>query len=230
MTKNILEIEGLTKRYRGRPAIDQLHLRVERGSIWGIVGPNGSGKTTLFSILAGLRKQDEGSFKFEYQSNNSDTPLLGVVLDEGCFYHDFSARKNLLISAAIKGVNVERVDHLLKQWELHNTGNKPFSQFSYGMRKRLEIADALLTDPEIIIMDEPINGLDPEGIRYVRELIGRLQDEGKTLLVSGHYLQELEKVCTHFLVLREGKAVFSGTKSDLSLKHGQLENLFDSRL
>jgi ABC-type multidrug transport system ATPase subunit len=221
----------LSKSYGSQKALQTLSWKVSPGTVWGIVGPNGSGKSTLFSLLLGLKKPDQGEALVLGKSPEEiERNKLGAIMDEGSFYQDSSARHNLMISAMIKQVDKSRVDELLNKLSLDQTGDKAFSKFSYGMRKRLEVADALLTDPDLYIMDEPINGLDPEGIRFVRDLITQLNAKGKTILVSGHYLDELERVCTHYLVLSKGQQTFQGTRQELEQKHGKLENLFGGGL
>lgn len=231
MNEFILETKDLGKSYGSQPALQALSWKVSPGTVWGVVGPNGSGKSTLFSLLLGLKSQDTGqAWVMGSLAKELEKGKVGAIMDEGSFYHDSSARYNLRISALIKQVNKERVEELLTKLGLDQTGEKAFSKFSYGMRKRLEVADALLTDPDLYIMDEPINGLDPEGIRFVRDLISQLHARGKTVLVSGHYLDELEKVCTHYLVLSKGREVFQGSKDEMEAKHGKLENLFGGGL
>lgn len=228
--ENIISVNQLTKRYGKQVALDSASFELEKNQVLGVVGPNGSGKTTMFSILLGLRKASSGTFSI----CGSDDPesvrnRVGVILDQGNFYQGFSAKKNLTISAMTKGVDLDKVDELLERVGLGNTGNKAFKTFSYGMKKRLEIADALLSDPELIIMDEPTNGLDPEGVIFIRELIINLQKEGKTIMLSSHYLEEIQKVCTHFLILRSGKILFHGTKEAVNETYENLESALTNK-
>lgn len=223
----VIEVEKVSKRYGREQVLNQVSFSVEAGQVLGVVGPNGSGKTTLFGIILGLRDSEEGTVKILGSDDlQSVKGKIGIAMDQGSFYHAYSARKNLSLTALTKGVKPERIDEVLEEVELSHTGSKAYKKFSYGMKKRLEIADALMHEPELYILDEPTNGLDPEGIIFIRDLITKLSKEGKTVVVSSHYLQEIEKVCTHILMLRRGVVTFYGTTSELREKHGDLEGLF----
>jgi len=231
MSDVILRTHQLTKKYGHQAAVDNVSFTVEGGQIVGVIGPNGSGKTTLFSMLLGIRKATSGSMDLFGRSNPEEVRKeMAAIMDQANFYLHLSARENLTISAMTKGVPLEKVDLLLHDVGLENTGNKAFKSFSYGMMKRLEIADALLTDPQLIIMDEPTNGLDPEGILFIRQLILDLKAKGKTVIISSHYLDEIEKVCTHFLILGGGKCIFHGTKEAVKENYETLESAFVKRL
>jgi ABC-2 type transport system ATP-binding protein len=224
---NVIEVDKVSKHYGGEQVLNQVSFSVAPGQVLGIVGPNGSGKTTLFGVMLGLREAQEGSIQFFGSSDlQSIKSRIGVAMDQGSFYHSYSAEKNLRLSAISKGVNPDRIPEVLKMVDLAHTGSKAYKKFSYGMKKRLEIADALLHEPDIYIFDEPTNGLDPEGIIFIRKLITQLSEEGKTVIVSSHYLQEIEKVCSHILMLRRGVNAFYGTAEELREKHGDLEGLF----
>lgn len=226
----ILETKDLTKRYGKQLALDGLNLPLKKGQVLGVIGPNGSGKTTLFSIVLGLRKASSGSFTILGSSDPEKVRnRVGVILDQGNFYQNISAKKNLTISAMTKGVDLARVDELLEKVGLGQVGNKSFKNFSYGMKKRLEVADALLARPEFIIMDEPTNGLDPEGIIFIRDLIFQLQNEGKTIMLSSHYLDEVDKVCTDFLILKNGRNIFQGSKEAVKDNFQSLESVFTNK-
>lgn len=231
MSRTILQTHQLTKKYGQQAAVDNVSFTVEEGQILGVIGPNGSGKTTLFSMLLGLRKPTSGSMELFGRSNPEEVRKeMAAIMDQANFYLRQSARENLTISALTKGVPVDRVDALLHEVGLEHSGNKSFQSFSYGMMKRLEIADALLTDPQLIIMDEPTNGLDPEGILFIRQLILDLKAKGKTVIISSHYLDEIEKVCTHFLILRTGKSIFHGSKEAVKENYDSLEAAFAKKL
>ncbi|ERM84761.1 hypothetical protein P872_23925 [Rhodonellum psychrophilum GCM71 = DSM 17998] len=231
MTERIISVEHLSKRYGKQLALNEVSFVVEKGQVLGVVGPNGSGKTTLFSILLGLRKPNSGSFSIFGQTNPEDVRAkVGVILDQGNFYAGISAKKNLTISAMTKNVPLAKVDELLEKVGLGEVGSKPFKSFSYGMKKRLEIADALLSDPELVIMDEPTNGLDPEGVIFIRELIMELKRQGKTIVLSSHYLEEIQKVCTHFLILKKGELVFHGSQEAVLGKFDSLESALTNKL
>ncbi|WP_226391157.1 ABC transporter ATP-binding protein [Penaeicola halotolerans] len=226
----IIETKNLTKKYGSFVAVDGVSFHLEKGQVLGVIGPNGSGKTTLFSMLLGLRKKTSGEMRvFDQENLDGIRNKMGIIMDQGAFYNDFSAHKNLTISAMTKGVDLSRVTELIDKVDLRQAGKRTFNKFSYGMRKRLEIADALLTDPELVIMDEPTNGLDPDGIRFIRELIFHLQEQGKTIMLSSHYLDEIEKVCTHFLMLRNGKVVFYGSKEEIKAQNLDLESIFSTK-
>lgn len=224
---NTLSVENISKRYGRELVLDSISFEVKPGTVLGVVGPNGSGKSTLFGIILGLRASDSGSVELFGDSNiQNNKHRIGVAMDQGSFYTAFSAKRNLKLSAIVKGLNNVDLNAALQQVELGHTGNKAYKKFSYGMKKRLEIADAMLTDPDLYILDEPTNGLDPEGIVFIRELVKRLQAAGKTVIISSHYLQEIEKVCTDILMLRKGKMLFYGKASELREKHGDLEEFF----
>lgn len=225
-----METKELTKKYGNQRALDGLNFGIKKGQVLGVIGPNGSGKTTLFSIVLGLRKASSGSFTILGSNDPEEVRnRVGVILDQGNFYRNISAKKNLTISAMTKGVDLSRVDLLLEKVGLGHVGNKSFKNFSYGMKKRLEVADALLAQPEFVIMDEPTNGLDPEGIIFIRDLIIQLQSEGKTVMLSSHYLDEVEKVCTDFLILKNGKNIFHGSKEAVKDNFKSLESVFTNK-
>lgn len=226
----ILETKELTKRYGNQLALDGLNFSLKKGQVLGVIGPNGSGKTTLFSIVLGLRKASSGSFSILGSNDPEEVRnRVGVILDQGNFYQNISAKKNLTISAMTKGVDLARVDELLEKVGLGHVGDKSFKNFSYGMKKRLEVADALLAQPEFVIMDEPTNGLDPEGIIFIRDLIFQLQSEGKTIMLSSHYLDEVDKVCTDFLILKNGRNIFHGSKEAVKDNFKSLESVFTNK-
>ncbi len=222
-----LSVDNISKRYGRELVLDSISFSVEPGTVLGVVGPNGSGKSTLFGIILGLRASDSGSVQLFGDSNIQNSKhRIGVAMDQGSFYTAFSARKNLRLSSIVKGVTNVDIDAALQQVDLGHTGSKAYKKFSYGMKKRLEIADAMLTDPDLYILDEPTNGLDPEGIVFIRELVKKLQAAGKTVIISSHYLQEIEKICTDILMLRKGKMLFYGKAAELREKHGDLEDYF----
>lgn len=226
----ILETRELSRRYGKQLALDGLNFNLKKGQVLGVIGPNGSGKTTLFSIILGLRKATAGSFTILGSVDPEEVrSKVGVILDQGNFYQNISAKKNLIISAMTKGVELSRVDVLLEKVGLGEVGDKSFKNFSYGMKKRLEVADALLAQPEFVIMDEPTNGLDPEGIIFIRDLIFQLQSEGKTIMLSSHYLDEVEKVCTDFLILKNGRNIFHGSKDAVKNNFKSLESVFTNK-
>jgi ABC-2 type transport system ATP-binding protein len=212
----ILQLDELSKSYGKIKALDKVSFEVNSGTVFGILGPNGSGKTTLLSIVLDVLKSDGGSLKiFEEQPNASHRKRIGSLLETPNFYHYLSARQNLEISAAIKGCSTDGIDAALKQVNLYERRNSAFSTFSLGMKQRLAIASALLGNPDVLLLDEPTNGLDPVGIAEIRTLINELASKGKTIIMASHLLDEVEKVCTHAVILKFGKQITSGPVSDI---------------
>ncbi|MEY4703777.1 MAG: hypothetical protein RIR96_1674 [Bacteroidota bacterium] len=212
----ILQLTDLTKSYGKIKALDKVSFDVPEGTVFGILGPNGSGKTTLLSIVLDVLRSDGGSFKlFEEEPNVSHRKRIGSLLETPNFYHYLSARQNLEIAAEIKGRGKEDIETVLKQVNLFDRRNSPFSTFSLGMKQRLAIASALLGNPDVLLLDEPTNGLDPVGISEIRMLILDLAAKGKTIIMASHLLDEVEKVCTHAVILKFGKQITSGPVSEI---------------
>lgn len=210
MSTTILDISSLSKRYKRVQALNKLSLKVEQGMIFGILGPNGSGKTTTLGILLGVLNASSGSFSwFGNGEKNENRKRIGALLETPNFYPYLSADKNLKIVAKIKKLdNVEeRIEKVLKAVNLWERKDSSFKAFSLGMKQRLAIASALLNDPEVLVLDEPTNGLDPQGIAEIRGLILDIAKEGKTILIASHQLDEIEKVCTDVVILKKGVAI-----------------------
>lgn len=210
MSNNILEINALSKKYKKVKALDQLNLSVKRGMIFGILGPNGSGKTTTLGILLGVINASGGTFSWFGNGENDDNrKRIGALLETPNFYPYLNAVKNLKIVARIKKLdNVEeRIEKVLKSVNLFERRTSKFRTFSLGMKQRLAIASALLNDPEVLVLDEPTNGLDPQGIAEIRTLILEIAKEGKTIIIASHQLDEIEKVCTDVVILKHGVAI-----------------------
>jgi len=202
----ILDINKLSKKFGAIQAVDQLSLSVEQGSIYGILGPNGSGKTTTLGMVLDVIRPSSGSFKWFGQPISHQTKRrIGALLETPNFYPYLTGRKNLEIIAAIKGAAPSQINPVLDLVGLGQRQHTPFKGFSLGMKQRLALAATLLHDPEVLVFDEPTNGLDPEGIAEVRELIRRVAAGGKTILLASHLLDEVEKVCTHVAVLQQGQ-------------------------
>jgi ABC-2 type transport system ATP-binding protein len=202
----ILTISGLTKDYGKIRAVDNLNLNVPRGSVFGILGPNGSGKTTTLSIVLGAVQPTSGSFSWFGNGNDlSVRKQIGSLLERPNFLPYLNAIDNLRMIASIKGVEESRIDECLKQTGLFERRKSRYKTYSFGMKQRLGIAGVLLADPEVLVLDEPTNGLDPQGIIEIRELIIELSRQGKTILLASHILDEVEKVCTHAAILKTGK-------------------------
>lgn len=208
---SIVTISGLTKFYGTIHALDNVSFEVPQGSVFGILGPNGSGKTTLLGIITDVVKANAGSFTFLDQPFSADMrKQVGVLLETPNFYHYLSAERNLQITAAIKGRGENDIDTVLKKVNLYERKSSKFSTFSLGMKQRLAIAAALLGNPNVLILDEPTNGLDPVGIAEIRNLITLLASEGKTIIMASHLLDEVEKVCTHVAIMKKGKLLTAG--------------------
>lgn len=192
-------------------ALSGVSFDVPAGSVFGVLGPNGSGKTTLLGIVTDVLKADTGSFTlFDRTPSAAERRQIGTLLETPNFYHYLSAYKNLEISAAIKQRGKNDIARVLEICGLTQRQHSAFKTYSLGMKQRLAIAAVLLGDPDVLILDEPTNGLDPSGIAEVRELVRKLADSGKTIILASHLLDEVEKVCTHVAILRSGKLLLSG--------------------
>jgi len=216
---SIIEVTELTKRYRSTHAVNRASFRVERGEVFGFLGPNGSGKTTTIGMLLDIIRPTSGRVRLfdEYEGGTLDRARrrIGATLETPNFYPYLSGLENLRIVASIKGTDRKAIDRTLTQVGLASRKGDRFRSYSLGMKQRLAIAAALLGDPELIILDEPLNGLDPEGMREIRDLLIRLREEGRTLFISSHLLFEVERTCTHAAILRRGEIVRSGPISEL---------------
>ena len=207
----ILNINGLSKSYGKVKALNNLNLQINQGEIFGILGPNGSGKTTTLGILLSVLNADSGSFSWNgQQPSKYDRKKIGSLLETPNFYPYLTAKQNLSIVCKIKEVNESEVDRVLSIGDLTNRANSKFKTFSLGMKQRLAIASALLGDPNILVLDEPTNGLDPQGIAEIRGIIIDLAAAGKTIIMASHILDEVEKVCTHVAVLKLGNLLTTG--------------------
>jgi ABC-2 type transport system ATP-binding protein len=224
MTANacIIETRALQKWYGGIHAVNDLHLQVRAGEVYGVLGPNGSGKSTLLRLLLGLVRPDAGTITlFGLPLAIHHTRILrrvGALIDKPDFYEYLSAYHNLALLSRLSGLRLERQQIMtsLEQAGLAARAHSKVKTFSQGMRQRLGLAQALLHDPELLILDEPTNGLDPQGVADVRALLLRLnQEQGKTVLLSSHLLQEMEWMATRVLVLRQGHTVVEGAVRDL---------------
>jgi ABC-type multidrug transport system ATPase subunit len=202
----ILSINNLTKNYGKIRALDNVSFEVPPKTVFGILGPNGSGKTTLLGIVMDVIKSSGGSFAWagDGLAPNDLRKKIGTLLETPNFYHYLSAEKNLVIAAKIKGRGEGDIEKVLRIVNLYERRDSKFSTYSLGMKQRLAIAAALLGDPEILVFDEPTNGLDPAGIAEIRELIRQLYKSGKTIIMASHILDEVEKVCTHVAIIQKG--------------------------
>lgn len=212
----ILEISGIKKAYGPVQALNGISFSVPKGSVFGVLGPNGSGKTTLLGILLNVLKADQGGFEWSgFGSAEEARKSIGSLLETPNFFHYLNAVDNLTIVAEIKGKGHQNIDEALKKVKLYERRFSKFSTFSLGMKQRLAIASALIADPEVLVLDEPTNGLDPEGIAEIRELIIRLNREGKTIIMASHLLDEVEKVCTDVAILKKGTLLSVGNVAEV---------------
>ena len=212
----ILEVDALIKRYGKNTAVNSVSFRVEKGQVFGLLGPNGSGKTTLLGCLTGILNPDQGSFNwFDGEDFTAASKRIGALIETPNFYPYLSAWKNLEIVSKVKGCDQSRIDIVLKEVDLYDRKNDAFKTFSLGMKQRLAIAGALLNDPEILVLDEPTNGLDPQGINEIRQLILRQKANGKTIVLASHLLNEVEKVCTDVVILKKGNVLKRGRVDEI---------------
>ncbi|MBK8506329.1 MAG: ATP-binding cassette domain-containing protein [Saprospiraceae bacterium] len=208
---NVLSIKDTSKSYGNIEALNGLNLQVQQGEIWGILGPNGSGKTTILGIVLGIIHQDSGSFHwFEDKYGDHVRTKLGALLETPNFYPYLHADDNLAIIRHIKRSKETNFDQLLELVGLKERRKSKFSGYSLGMRQRLAIAAALVGDPEVLILDEPTNGLDPAGIADVRSIILKIASRGKTIIMASHMLDEVEKICSHVAILKKGRLLTEG--------------------
>ena len=204
--------------------MDGLSLNVKRGNVFGILGPNGSGKTTTLGMILEIINPTSGDFLwFGQKSDKNVRKRIGAILEHPIFYPYLTAVQNLRIVCDIKGVPYSRIDEVLTQVGLEERKDWKFRTYSLGMKQRLSIGSALLCDPEVMLLDEPTNGLDPQGIAEIRELIVEIANSGKTILLASHLLDEVQKVCTHFAVLRRGKLVHQGPVDEVDKGGVQIE-------
>ncbi len=212
----VLEVNGLVKDYGSLRAVDRLSLQVEKGSVYGILGPNGSGKTTTLGILLGTIADYQGNFSwFQNGEQNENRKRIGAILEHPNFYEHLSAWNNLKIMALLKNVPESDIHRVSKIVELDSRLNDPYKTYSLGMKQRLAIAAALLGDPEVLVLDEPTNGLDPKGIVDIRNLIEHIASQGITILIASHMLDEVQKVCSHVCIIQNGITKAQGKLSDI---------------
>ncbi|MAP53774.1 ABC transporter ATP-binding protein [Altibacter sp.] len=220
--ESILTINNLTKRFGPITAVDDLTFTIEKGNVYGILGPNGSGKSTTLGIVLNVVNKTSGTFHWFDGKGTTHEALkkVGAIIERPNFYPYMTAVQNLELVCKIKEVDASKVEEKLEIVGLLERKNSKFSTFSLGMKQRLAIASALLNDPEILILDEPTNGLDPQGIHQIREIIKRIASEGTTILLASHLLDEVEKVCTHVVILRKGKSLYVGSVDSMNASHG----------
>ena len=214
--ETVLSVSKLTKNFGKLCAVNQLDLEVKRGQVFGMLGPNGSGKTTTLGMLMGVVNPTSGSFSwFGEPATHLTRRRIGAVLEHPIFYPYLSGQKNLELNAMIKGADPANIPKVLDIVELTTRKDDKYRTYSLGMKQRLAIASALVNDPIILILDEPTNGLDPMGIAEIREIIKRIAADGKTIILASHLLDEVQKVCTHFAVLKRGTLMHIGPVDDV---------------
>ncbi|HEX7903773.1 MAG TPA: ABC transporter ATP-binding protein [Chitinophagaceae bacterium] len=213
---SVLSIQNISKSYGPVKALQNVSFEVPKGSVFGILGPNGSGKTTMLGIVMDILKPSAGNFLWNGQpGSNEQRKQIGTLLETPNFYHYLSGEKNLRIAAAIKERGKEDIPKVLEKVNLLQRKDSKFSTYSLGMKQRLAIASTLLGDPNILVFDEPTNGLDPAGIAEIRELMKELNRQGKTIIMASHILDEVEKVCTHVAIIQKGVLKTVGTVHDV---------------
>lgn len=213
---SVLTTKQLTKHYGKITALDGLSLSIEPGMVYGILGPNGSGKTTTLGIVLGVTQASAGNFEwFDGRYNPNPRRRIGAILETPNFFPNLKATDNLRIVAHIKKVTEPRIDELLELVNLLHRKDSSFRTFSLGMKQRLAIAAALIGDPDVLILDEPTNGLDPQGIAEVRDIIRRIAATGKTIIMASHILDEVEKLCSHVAIIKHGHLLANGTVGSL---------------
>lgn len=209
----VLSVQDLAKSYGKIQALNGISFQVPEGSVFGILGPNGSGKTTLLSIILDVLKADRGHYSWLGKPGSKEMrKKIGSLLETPNFYHYLSAIDNLRITSAIsgRGQHREEINAALKKVNLYDRRNHRFSSYSLGMKQRLAIGAALLGSPRVLVLDEPTNGLDPVGIAEIRDLIQELRQHGHTIIMASHLLDEVEKLCTHVAILKNGRLLLSG--------------------
>lgn len=216
MNDVVLEINALTKKYQSTVAVNGLSFKVQKGSIFGMLGPNGSGKTTTLGMILGVTLPTTGNFKwFGKPFEASLLRRVGAILETPNFYPYLSAQQNMEVVAKIKNVDHSAIQQVLELVGLATRKHDPFRAYSLGMKQRLAIAAAYVNRPEVLLLDEPTNGLDPQGIADVRTLIKDIASHGTTIILASHLLDEVEKVCTDAVVLKQGTALFAGPVKNL---------------
>ena len=225
MESTILSIKNLQKRYGKIHAVNNVSLEIHKGNVYGILGPNGSGKSTTLGIVLNVVNKTSGEYSWFDGTMQTHEALkkVGAIIERPNFYPYMSAKENLELVCKIKNIDYSKINEKLEIVGLIDRKDSKFKTFSLGMKQRLAIASALLNDPEILILDEPTNGLDPQGIHQIRDIIRLIASQGTTILLASHLLDEVEKVCSHVLVLRFGKILYSGTVDGISNKSGFFE-------
>ncbi|HPW97866.1 MAG TPA: ATP-binding cassette domain-containing protein [Flavobacterium sp.] len=225
MKTAILSIKNLHKRYGKVHAVNNVSLDIHKGNVYGILGPNGSGKSTTLGIVLNVVNKTSGEYSWfgGTQETHQALKKVGAIIERPNFYPYMTAKENLELVCKIKGISYSKIDEKLEIVGLTDRKDSKFKTYSLGMKQRLAIASALLNDPEILILDEPTNGLDPQGIIQVRDIIRFIASQGTTILLASHLLDEVEKVCSHVLVLRFGEILYNGKVDEMTSKSNYFE-------
>ena len=215
--ETILSIKNLNKKFGNLHAVKNVSFEIEKGNVYGILGPNGSGKSTTLGIVLNVVNKTSGDYAWFGGTVATHEALkkVGAIIERPNFYPYMSAKENLELVCKIKGIPYTKVQEKLELVGLWERKDSNFRTFSLGMKQRLAIASALLNDPEILILDEPTNGLDPQGIHQIRDLIRQIAQNGTTILLASHLLDEVEKVCSHVVVLRKGEILYCGSVNNM---------------
>ena len=223
--ETILSINNLNKKFGNVHAVNNLSFEIQKGNVYGILGPNGSGKSTTLGIILNVVNRTSGDFKWFNGALSTHEALkkVGAIIERPNFYPYMTAMQNLALVCKIKEISEDKIEDTLKTVHLYNRRNSKFATYSLGMKQRLAIASALLNDPEILILDEPTNGLDPQGIHEIRQIIKDIAASGTTILLASHLLDEVEKVCSHVVVIREGVKLYSGRVDEMSASDGFID-------
>jgi len=222
--EKILSVKNLTKKFK-RVVVNNISFDVEKGNVYGLLGPNGSGKSTTFGMLLSTINPTSGDwYWFGKKGTDPDTlKKIGAIIEQPNFYPYLSAEINLKIVAEIKHTPYSRIEEVLKTVGLYERRKDTFKTYSLGMKQRLAIASAMLNNPEVLILDEPTNGLDPEGIIQIREIISNIAKQGITIIIASHLLDEIEKICSHVIVLKEGTSLYCGRVDEMTSNNGYFE-------
>lgn len=228
--ETILSIKNLDKKYGRVHAVNNLSFDIHKGNVYGILGPNGSGKSTTLGIILNVVNRTSGNFSwFDGKlSTHEALKKVGAIIERPNFYPYMTAIQNLSLICRIKGISTDKIEEKLKVVNLYERRDSKFRTYSLGMKQRLAIASALLNDPEILILDEPTNGLDPQGIHEIRQIIKGIAANGTTILLASHLLDEVEKVCSHVVVIRKGVKLYSGRVDEMTASNGLFELKADS--
>lgn len=223
--EHILTVKNLTKKFGYLTAVKDLSFTIEKGNVYGILGPNGSGKSTTLGIALNVVNKTQGEFSWFNGDVSTHEALkkVGAIIERPNFYPYMTAVQNLKLVCKIKEVPSDKIEEKLELVGLLDRKDSKFRTYSLGMKQRLAIASALLNDPEILILDEPTNGLDPQGIHQIRQIIKKIASQGTTILLASHLLDEVEKVCSHVVILRKGEKLYSGRVSDMLATYGFFE-------